>query len=251
MELLQNPREFGDLRLVNIKAKQDSLKIQWIFHCLEQTILLEIFANQVAPTLGQFIWKCNLHYKDIRSMNISNKFWEQVLIAWCKYNFFQPELSEDIRAQILWANSLIQCNYKPIFESSCMQAGSKTIQDILFEDQFMSFEKIRQTYGQHVNWLDYYTLICSIPPEWKLLLGNQQLTEHYQYKYDMLLRCPNCTQVVYSKLVTKPSLIDKYVAKWESILGIIVDTQEFLKYIIGAYQCTVSTKYSNFQYNYF
>ena len=127
-----------------------------------------------------------------------------------------------------------------------MQVGIKRIQDILYDDKIMSFEMVHKNYGEHVSWLDYYIAISSIPKEWKHSLGHEQLNPQYQYKYDLLLNCPNHTQIVYTKFVSDTNLIEKYCTKWEIILRQPIELEKIFNHIKGIYSYMVRTKLRNF-----
>ena len=78
---LQLPKDEGGLRLTNFMAKQKSFKIRWIFKAINGEFLSEVMVHQIIPTLGHFIWKCNLQPQDIPLLIHKQSFWTQVLEA--------------------------------------------------------------------------------------------------------------------------------------------------------------------------
>ena len=57
---LQNLKHQGGLKLVNLLAKQDTIKISWIFKLESDSLLRECAYNTLAPKLRQLIWRFNL-----------------------------------------------------------------------------------------------------------------------------------------------------------------------------------------------
>ena len=48
---------------------------------------LENFAYFFLPSIGEFIWNCNLNVKHAFYLKPRKGFWYDVLTAWCHYNF--------------------------------------------------------------------------------------------------------------------------------------------------------------------
>ena len=89
--ILQHAKESGGLRLVELNAKQKSLKVQWVFRSVNNLFFNNIVSNSLIPMLGLFIWQCNLRTKDIQHLIKNSNFWTEVLAAWCEVNFYSPQ----------------------------------------------------------------------------------------------------------------------------------------------------------------
>ena len=81
----------GGIRLVDITAKQDSIRIGWIFRLEKDLFLQECAFAEIAPTLRNLIWSCNLSQDCIRKMFDVNNLWVQILISWSKINYKEPK----------------------------------------------------------------------------------------------------------------------------------------------------------------
>ena len=76
----------GGMKLVDLEHKDNALKIQWIKRIKINESLSNI-AYYFLPKIGDLLWKCNLHYNDVKNIMPKDNFWQDVLSAWCKYNF--------------------------------------------------------------------------------------------------------------------------------------------------------------------
>ena len=68
LKTLQKAKLQGGLRLVDVNAKQDALRISWIFRLCENHFLIQraLSALNIAESLRETIWKCNLSGKDVK-----------------------------------------------------------------------------------------------------------------------------------------------------------------------------------------
>ena len=73
LKILQNSKAEGGLNLVNLKAKDKSLKATWpsILHKEEEYSKL-VYEIMRTTKIQENIWRCNLNTKDIDNMKIRN-----------------------------------------------------------------------------------------------------------------------------------------------------------------------------------
>ena len=115
-------------------------------------------------------------------------------------------------------------------ESSCMQHGIHTVQDILIQNRFMTIQELHDTYGPHVAWMDYYTILTAIPTDWKVQLQINPQENYFLYNHKDLFNTANRTQILYTRLISDYHCVEKYALWWEVILQCEVDYHEFLKF---------------------
>ena len=101
----------GGTRLVNLTAKQEALKISWIFRLEDDSTLTECAYNNLDPILRSLIWRCNISKKDC-NIYYADSFWKEMLLAWTKLNYHEPENKETVLDQIIWNNSWIKSGKK-------------------------------------------------------------------------------------------------------------------------------------------
>ena len=59
-----------------------------------------------------FFFKCNFAAEDVKLLDINNTFLIDVLYSWCTLNF--DKNPENIGTQLIWNNSFIKHQLKPI-----------------------------------------------------------------------------------------------------------------------------------------
>ena len=132
VETLTKSKEDGGLRLVDLRAKQKSIKIKWIFmldHDRDPFLSTCAF-NALSKPLGQDIWRANLKKGDVRKV-FQDSFWRQVLEAWSELNFKEPQNRNQVENQFLWFNSNLRINNSPFFWLHWYSAGIRTLRDLL------------------------------------------------------------------------------------------------------------------------
>ena len=115
-------RPEGGLKLVDIKKKDKSMKIKWISR-LKHSESLASIAYYFLPDIGEKIWECNLCYTDVTKILTKHSFWRDVLMSWCSYNYQQKTDLNAILNSIIWFNSDIKINDKPVFYKTWFHKG--------------------------------------------------------------------------------------------------------------------------------
>ena len=157
----------GGIRLTNLQARQDVIKISWIF-LIEQDPFLEACAyDYLSKGLLKQIWKCNLAANHVEKLYDTDIFWAQVLKSWSKVNFCRVSVNKnDIFNQIIWLNSEILLQGVPVKWEHWIQKNIVKIKDLYSDDNMLKSHQ-----ELNVNWLEYLQLLSSIPDDWKKCIG--------------------------------------------------------------------------------
>ena len=83
---LQCAIEDSGLKLINLEAKQDMLKIAQIFK-LENSLFKIMYEALHIKKLCCLIWKCNLSTKDVPRLFTTQSYWVELLRSWSKINY--------------------------------------------------------------------------------------------------------------------------------------------------------------------
>lgn len=97
---LYNTKEYGGLKLVNLIAKDKSLKIKWVSTC-KMVDKIRDLACEFLPSIGNDFWMCNLNHTDVRAL-VGPGFWQDVALAWSNYNYHDPRDKEEVVKEFLW-----------------------------------------------------------------------------------------------------------------------------------------------------
>ena len=123
MNKLQNGLHIGCLGLTNFRAKDMSLKVNWVVETVTPGFVTELAFRQLNPLLRDSIWSCNLKKDDIMVCFEGGNFWTEVLIAWSQIHFRAEIEPENIGAQIIWFNSAVKIDGKTVFWKKAYKRG--------------------------------------------------------------------------------------------------------------------------------
>ena len=242
---LQKEKLQGGARLVNIEAKQDALKIGWIFKLDMYPFLAECAYTALNPLLRNWIWRCNINKKD--AVQFKPGFWRVTLVAWSKINAFSPERKEDVIHEILWSNSNIKIRGKLVTWKKWFDKNIMFIEDIWNECtlEFKSAEELE------VSWLDLRSLIHAIPDHWKEILKGTLEGAPCSRKQDIfnvLARSANVTRQAYNVLIYDEHAVYRYYVRWVDRGFIELEYNDYIQYFARLYASTKITKFRDFQY---
>ena len=241
----------GGVKLVDLERKDKALKIQWIKRIKTNNSLANL-AYYFLPDIGELLWQCNLHPADVKSIMPKENFWQNVLSAWCTYNFSIASNLNSVLNSLLWYNSEIKVNHKPIFYKRCFKKGILYIKDIvdIRTNEFLTFGALVAKYGNTITFVEYNGLISSIPRSMKQILrqnvANDNLT--YVYQYENLLGKNQDSKYFYTKFIENENVIPALSEKWQNLLQTAIDSETISKNLLNIGNITLSTKLRSFLY---
>ena len=174
----------GGLRLVDVEAFYQSLKMTWIgrMHTNVDSAWRKIVQARLGKLeLGDFI-KSSLCKDDIMQWKIP-MYYKNVFIQYQTYNCKPLDNMNNIRKEMLWCNRSIRIGGKTVYIDSLYQKGIKIIDDIAKKNgTLMSLDELESKYpGVKINFLTYEALLRGIPQLWK-----QRLTSIPEYGMDWI-----------------------------------------------------------------
>ena len=126
----------------NIKAKLDSLQIQWVKSLANKNFRSwKITPNVLLKDVGGVsLFHSNLALSDTCKLKIENysEFYKSIDDLWIRISFTDPQSEHDILSQALWNNKYILIKRKPIFLLEFYQKGINTIDDLIDDDRGFS-----------------------------------------------------------------------------------------------------------------
>ena len=82
LNTLQKPKKVGGMALTDIRSRDIAIKLSWIKTLKEDahtTAIAHASSGKIFNCLKENIWRVNLHWKDLKYLNIENPFWSFVL----------------------------------------------------------------------------------------------------------------------------------------------------------------------------
>lgn len=180
---LYNDKTEGGLRIVNLHAKDDSLKIKWVTNCINDE-KIQGLALEFLPDIGIDFWKCNASPKDA-GMLVRQSFWRDVAQAWARYNFHAPRDKEEVLVEVLWYNSHIRIGGTGFFAGPAYRAGILTVGDLLDQDfKFCNLLQIASRFGNVLTQMQLNSIISAIPREWKEMLKDNLIETGFRTNFE-------------------------------------------------------------------
>lgn len=230
-KILTKDKKYGGLRLVNILARQQALKIQWIVFITTNATWMSIFQHQLTFPITEIIWKCNFAYKHVKYLvkKSSDVFWREMLESWAHLNFVNDVQPEDIPSQILWINSHICIENRPIIFNNAYSRGLQTISQLF--DNEGNFREIPQLINNY-NLTQYQCIQLwhAIPRSWKQMIKTVNGVSD-GYFYDKIQNESKLASIAYSKLIMGQFVLASRKTRWERKLRISLSENEFLKHL--------------------
>ena len=243
LKTLQKLKEQGGLSLLDLKVKQDTLKISWVFRLQDNAFLAACAYRVIAPILRENIWRCNIHHSMVKKCVDITNFWGQVLLAWSKVNYLEPQNRKEVFKQFLWMNSNILIHGKPIIWKNWIDKG------ILFiEDLFNNEGEVKDV---ELPWFEIIQVTESIPKIWKMMLKDHD--DHRNEtkvtdKYCELGKCKDHNKVVYKMLVFGDFAILKYFQMWLEYDWFNMEYSDYIQEFNRLPKYCNIVKYRDFQY---
>ena len=244
--------------MTHIVSQNKALKLCWIWRLTHPDFngkWKHLISVQL-PKLGENIWKCNIHSKDIPYIftNLHSIFWKEIVQIWCNFNFAKPETLNDIKIQVIWYNSCIRIQQKPIFYKQWYENGILTIADVL-DDQgsFLDFDGFCRKYPNvKTNFLTYLSVLQAVPKEWiRECTGSAVNLDVNQYWLNKINMGRSPSKLLYWKLLENVvSMECKVRSKWMEDLHRDIDDDYWESCFKQIYSCTISSNLRIFQYKF-
>lgn len=248
LNTLYNTKPDGGLRLVNLKAKDDTLKIKWVYNCKNDD-KIQSLASQFLPSIGIEYWYCNMKPNEV-AYYVKPSFWQDVAIAWARFNFHEPRDIEEIIQEPVWFNSFIRVGGKVIFIASAFNAGIRNIANLLnlTSGQFYSYHELTSQFGICLTLLEHNSIISAIPKVWKNKFKDPIIDTGYKLKYDRIVKLPK--RKIYDNLVESSGILNSLKNKWETKLGHNIDQNKFQDVFFNIPKLTPNPKFRSFQFRF-
>ena len=96
------PIHRGGANMVSPSTQNTAVKIAWVQRLNNSSnATWKALINMQLPDLDKYLWSCNFQIKDIKYIfiNVTNKFWIDIITAWSSYFFHTPHTKKDILDQ--------------------------------------------------------------------------------------------------------------------------------------------------------
>lgn len=244
LSILQADKTEGGLRLVNLIHKDFSLKYLWIKVLQGEGFFARVFYDQLNFPAGRRIWICSINTKDVRKV-CRSPFWRDVLSVWNRYNYKNIITPADMARQILWINSLIVVDGKMLYNESAWDAGLMSVGDLYQGTELLSYAQLRTKFGNIMTWFEHYQLINALLILWKRTLATNNTLNVIR---GIPMQPNYAARDIYSSLIMDSTNAANKCSKWQSLLHIDLELEDFHALFENIYKLTIATKYRDFQF---
>ena len=245
-EILMLDKIYGGAGLVNLKLKDQALKIAWIKR-INQDSMLSHFTFLHLGNIGDLIWQCNINEKDINK-KFTKSFWRDVLAAWSLLNFKDNCLEyPEIMNQVIWYNSKIKINHNVCFFPAAFNSGLRYVYQMVGPNgKMLSTQSLMELYDLTV--LQANGLISSIPQSWKRTIQENASDDFTDYEHlvQKIYDHAHPTAWFYKTVNKKYGAVGIIMDKWRTLIDIEIEDIEVA--VRNIYKITNHTKLRSFQF---
>ena len=241
LKMLYHLKEHRGLKLTDIAKKEQAMKVSWIHIIREDKDMATLAYARIAHPLKEDLWRCNLHIKHV-DLFVKDLFWSDVFKAWSIFNYKEEDHPEKT---ILWLNSQLTVNHRPIFWKKSFELGLKYVHQLFNNGTFKSERLLKQEFGLSV--MQSNSLRVSIPKQWITYLRSNN-GDTGIHNYDIVCDQTNLSTRIYNHLIFNDSVLRKLCDKWSVELGYTVEYNSLSDTFSDIYKTTNISKYRSFQY---
>ena len=250
-DTLQKSKTKGGQRLFAIQQKNIALQIQWVKRIENNRFFNGCFFRNTKLPRCNFIFECNLNIKDVtHMMNVEKNLWYEIFIHWCKINFKNKiEEDEDIKKQILWLNSNIRVNNKPLYNQKCIDLNVLNIENICIGNRIMSYVEFQERYDiATMSWSEYNSLCKALTKAWKNHIAQEVRGSQKQTLIKTIRNTDKVVKAVYDILIDNEEHLYRYRNRWNEIHNISITQEEYKIAFNSIKHTTHVVKLRDFQY---
>ena len=154
----------GGLKMIDVKQMQTSFLLQWVIR------LTKYSSSDKSTVIPRMIFsshgknfEClhsNVNSKSFKGLNhIKSKFWSTVLRTWLDNN----TSSNDIKFNpMLWNNKYFVYGGNVLFFKDWAEKGIVRIEDVLYENQILTYQNICDIIGYTANRILEYNVVYAV-----------------------------------------------------------------------------------------
>ena len=183
-KVMINEPEYGGLKMIDLCSFNKSLKTTWVKKYLDTTnhgkwkFLFDLELENYGLDL---IFRGNLNVSDTKKeVRATDPFLKEILEYWAEINFLD-QVSSDIafQEQVLWFNSLIRIDNKPIFLKEWFEIGISKVKHLQSgNDNFLTLKDFAFKHDLRVRPLSFFGSLSAVKQIRKNVTDTAETRDH-------------------------------------------------------------------------
>ena len=247
---LEKNIEDGGLKLINLNAFNKSVKMTWIKRLLTTSGSWQYLFEEHICKQKKIIWELDNKALHRLKLGIKNLFWKNVIESWEHYKLTMPD---DVDPRTLPIQVLVNDN--PVNMDNVVKilqdCGVLYINDLIMENSgFYGYMDFKQKYKLHINFLDFYSLMHSIPRQWDLSKSAKlKPSKVKQNILEKVIVAAKVCKFVYQNLIKQVKINRGHETKWELVLDVEIEEHQWKKIYSINFESCIESSLRAFQYN--
>ena len=248
--------------MLDLKTFSRSLKFTWIQKYLnsKNNEKWKIFFDyHLSRYGGPFIFSCNIRKEDIKYLEISNQFLNEILELWAEVHFIEKDCLDQNakKKQSIWNNSYIRIGNKPVYYNNWIKNGILNIEQLLdTQDNPLKYEGFKEKFQNlKTHFLEYMAIVLVtknfLKPDTYV---NEKMRETTTITIPQVVSESKLNRLVYNTLLKETATVpNNSQLKWARDLGTCQDNVSNIDWKIAyslSFSCTVSTCLRSFHFKY-
>jgi len=251
--------EMGGLKFPNMSYYLQSTKLGWLKKIFAEKDIFNITSHFFKPLkyLNKTILMCNLHKDDVNIFVQKQNYTiiYEIFHAFYDINYRPWNKSTDLVNQIIWLNSCIKIDKKPIFNSKCVEKGIVKISDLMIDGiLFITYDEFVIKYGNIINFLQFNGIIAAIKHAINVAKTKHCQTTIKELKIEKLIYSVKPQKYVYQYLcdmhTKQDNTLQQLSTKWNNITNNGIDIDELSQNFSNIRKITLYIKLRIFIYKY-
>jgi hypothetical protein len=246
-EQMCKEKELGGLGMTHIRTLIHSIKVTWVKRLIStEGSWQELFKSIITDDI-ELIWELDISSLETFYNKISNKFWKGEFIGWGKYRKNKANMESEHYP--IWNSNFL--NVKGIIRDkiSLQREGLNYVKDLLNEDgHVLGYLEFQNRFNCKVNFVDFYSLMHCLRPEWRHRDMNLVKTESkMKLCVAKISKTKKVCKMVYSNMMEEFECPSTNELKWQNI-GMNINQEEWKDLYKIPFIVTIETKLQSFQY---
>ena len=177
---------------------------------------------------------------------VKNLFWKEVFLAWITYK--EISIDEiDVKTFPIWNSYFLQNNNIIMKKTELEKKGLVYINDLLTDmSELMGYENFQEIYNLKINFVDFYSLMHSIPRPWKMEIlqqKNEIIGQVTQTCLEEILNMKKVCKETYWKIMDTIKPKRNFLKKWSEYFRTQITEKEMSEYFTLNFLCTNENKF--------